>query len=439
LTIKIKDTIKEKGWREILHYYEKENKEIKNLILESKEIKKITGKEPRILCKFDSREDFPQVLAKEGLFILPIKNRFYKILEGDGFQSLDNLPKEDVTVFTSKIGFKLKTSEYGKSESRFLDIAINTGLIEKFTGISPLYLSIRGRKYSPKEGFSFKFGKEIITVRGVQVEVDAGFEGEDAIVLIEAKGARLNSFNIRQLYYPYRFWCTESEKEIINIFFWYEEETDTYHFCQYNFEVEEDYHSIYLEKYRIYKIKQHEVEEVKELSDRMIPQADNLQKVIRLVREVSDGHNNAKRIAERLNFTTRQSSYYRQAAEILQLVTLTTNKIYNLTENGLRLIRANEKEITEILTEQITSIPIVEKILRKTFQQPGNELNIEDIVTLIINQTGLSEATARRRTRTLCKWFKWIEVKVGGIEVKDKSIILNDSERITLDRFFKSL
>ncbi len=61
-------------------------------ILEAEQIKiatlafKTTGeREVRVLCKQDSREDRPNVFAENNLFILPIKNGVYTILQGEGY------------------------------------------------------------------------------------------------------------------------------------------------------------------------------------------------------------------------------------------------------------------------------------------------------------------------------------------------------------------
>lgn len=56
-----------------------------------------------------------------------------------------------------------------------------------------LLLTIRGRKYTPE--ISFKVGKCKIFAKSVQTEVDAGYEGRDKIVLIEAKKYKLNKYD----------------------------------------------------------------------------------------------------------------------------------------------------------------------------------------------------------------------------------------------------
>ena len=56
-----------------------------------------TDKEPRILCKQDTRFDRPDVFVKKGLFILPKKNGIYYILKGEGYVDVPDIttPIED--------------------------------------------------------------------------------------------------------------------------------------------------------------------------------------------------------------------------------------------------------------------------------------------------------------------------------------------------------
>ncbi|MDR2659374.1 MAG: hypothetical protein LBC27_05220 [Spirochaetaceae bacterium] len=61
-------------------------------------------------------------------------------------------------------------------------------------------------QYTPKFDFTAgRFNQKII-VESVQTEVDAGYEGKNQIVLIEAKNSQTKNTIIRQLYYPYRQW-----------------------------------------------------------------------------------------------------------------------------------------------------------------------------------------------------------------------------------------
>ena len=90
----------------------------------------------------------------------------------------------------------------------------------------------------------------------MQTEVDAGYEGENHLVLIEGKNTGVNEVIIRQLYYPYRKWSEEITKaygkKVIPLFF--EKRGFEYMFWMYEFTDEYDYNSIKLIKTRRYII-----------------------------------------------------------------------------------------------------------------------------------------------------------------------------------------
>ena len=114
-----------------------------------------------------------------------------------------------------------------------------------------LVLTIRGRKYTPK--FSFNIGNHLIEVESVQTEVDAGYEGKEQVVLIEAKNSKTSNTIIRQLYYPFRQWQNYTRKKVITLFF--EKNKDTYSIWHFQFKNLKDYNSIELLKTGKFKIK----------------------------------------------------------------------------------------------------------------------------------------------------------------------------------------
>ena len=143
-----------------------------------------SDREVRVIAKMDSREDLPQVLRDKGLFMLPTKNGEYILVKGEGYHDIQ--PAREIEIFTSKLYFELKSAKVGNSEMQHLDYAFNTGLLHHFLGLSdPLYLQIRGRKYTPE--FTFQVGPSNITTSSVQTEIDAGYEGRNLLVLVEAK------------------------------------------------------------------------------------------------------------------------------------------------------------------------------------------------------------------------------------------------------------
>jgi len=134
-----------------------------------------------------------------------------------------------------------------------LDYAYASSLIRTFTNDPSLVLTIRGRKYTPD--FEFCVGKQLIKVSSVQTEVDAGYEGKDQVVLIEAKNFNATNTIIRQLYYPYRQWQEKTKKKVVTLFFDKNHEEDTYSIWQFEFSDPKDYNSIKLVKSGKFKIK----------------------------------------------------------------------------------------------------------------------------------------------------------------------------------------
>lgn len=215
------------------------------------DFKKTNEKEVRILCKQDSREDRPDIFIKNGLFLLPTKNGSYAIIKGEGYVDIPNID-EEVTVYDSKLSFVLETSKVGDSEMQHLDFAYASSLIRTFMSDDSLVLTIRGRKYTPN--FDFYIGNQEISVCSVQTEVDAGYEGEDKIVLIEAKNSKTRNTIIRQLYYPFRQWQLISNKKVYTLFFEKSKTDNVYSIWKFEFTNTNDYNSIQLVESKKFRI-----------------------------------------------------------------------------------------------------------------------------------------------------------------------------------------
>ncbi|MDP1760193.1 MAG: hypothetical protein Q8L01_01930 [Candidatus Woesebacteria bacterium] len=213
--------------------------------------KETSEKEVRILCKQDSREDRPDIFQKRGLFLLPVKNGFYNIIKGEGYIDIPEIKKE-VVIYSSKLDFVPDTTKIGDSEMQHLDYAYAASLIRTFTNDPSLILTIRGRKFTPD--FDFFVGKQLIKVSSVQTEVDAGYEGKNQVVLIEAKNFNATNVVIRQLYYPFRQWQERTKKKVMTLFFDKERGKDVYSIWQFEFSDPRNYNSIRLVKYGRFRI-----------------------------------------------------------------------------------------------------------------------------------------------------------------------------------------
>lgn len=210
-------------------------------------------KEVRILCKQDTRDDRPQVFKENGLFLLPKKNGSYYIIKGEGYVDVPDITTP-IIDYHKQLDFELESSMIGDSEMQHLDYAYANSLIRTFMEDPSLVLTIRGRKYTPM--FNFKVNGFDIETQSVQTEVDAGYEGRNKIVLIEAKNSSATTEIIRQLYYPYRQWSENTNKIVIPVFF--EKRIlngeKVYYIWQYQFSDMNDYNSIRLVKSARYRI-----------------------------------------------------------------------------------------------------------------------------------------------------------------------------------------
>lgn len=380
------------------------------------EIKAISGAEPRIMAKMDTSADLPTVFKKSGYFLLPVKNGKYAIVRGNGFHKLEPQLHAHAN-HVSRIKFNLTTAGRGSSEMQYLDYSFNSGALENVLGITPLYQSIRGREYSKQ--FRFRVNHTEMSVGSVQLEVDTGLEGEDTIVLIEAKMKTPEDFIIRQLFYPYNhFKVVSPAKEIIPVFFTYEPSSKLYNFWIYEFRDPRDYNSIHLKEIRSLSISaEHEVE-ISDIQPKgiiayknLVPQANDLNKVIELVFKVHEGINHYKNVAEYFAFNTRQSSYYREAAEALDLISAEKG-IYRLTDIGRHLVSLPVEERNIFVVELLSDFNLIKDGL--DLLEENGRLDRADLEKIILRRSRLSGSTIPRRVSSLSAWFKWISEATGS-------------------------
>lgn len=388
------------------------------------DIKSITGEEPRLMAKIDRRDELPAVLAEIPSFLLPVANGEYVVVHGDGYHDLERVVDQPAPHI-SRLPFTLTSATAGASETQHIDFAFNSGLVERFAGIGSLFLAIRGRKRAPS--FDFRVGGVPLKASSVQVEIDAGFEAEHHIVVLEGKIGAPSSFHIRQLYYPYRFWQTiVPEKEIIPVFFTYQPDQNLSTFWHYRFRDPEDYLSIELVRAKSFVIQPSRANILPErsvprehsprLAANVIPQADDVRKIIEFPFRVAEGLDRAADIARAYEFNERQSRYYSEAAEAVGLVSSQDGR-YALTETGAAFVRLPVQQRNELLFRQMLRLPVMYEILVELFLRPEKALNRDDIATIISRMSTLKGDTLRRRSQTLLAWLRWVHRSVGVIQV----------------------
>src|SRR5712664_1725239 len=92
-----------------------------------------------------------------------------------------------------------------------------------------------------------------------------------------------------------------------------------------------------------------------------VPQADEIPRVMKLVDLVGQGVRNAASVAEKVGFDPRQSSYYREAAEILGFLDI--QEAYKLTDLGSLFVNSDEITKQRLMICALLGEPIVGRIM----------------------------------------------------------------------------
>jgi len=393
--------------------------------VDASEIRKITGEEPRLMAYIDQEEELPRIFRTFGVFILPVTRRKYVIVKGKGYHKVEPISTpiiEHVAMLPLSV-FQAKEN----TETQCLDYAYNTGLIEKFLETKRLFLGPRGKMVTPM--FEFYVGTSLIRVKGSQIEIDGSYIGDTTVAIVEAKIGIPKTFAIKQLYYPYRTLCIKYVNNNVRpVFFAFDRQEGTYNFWEYGFPKENSFESIELIKQARFKIRAEPLKPedfIKTESDLtpLIPQADDFQKVLEFPVKVGQGITDSKAMAEEFNFTPRQSSYYRQASEMLGLVTMRNNR-YELTDEGRKFIQLSTPERQKMACELLLKHPIMREILQHLIDHPNESVSYDEVTNIIKQKSRLRSTTLLRRTQTIFKWFKWIQQATGIVNVRGKEIWL---------------
>lgn len=393
------------------------------------EIKEASDKrEPRLLAKQDTKDSRPEVFKRHKLSMLPVENGKYVIFKDEAlatYYALEQLFSEIIPEeYHPERNFNgYQTIQTGKitSESQAIDFANMVSLIKTFTNETELFLTIRGRQRS--ENFPVTIPTDhLVEISGVQIEVDAGFESPDKIYLIEAKLGRVENFNIRQLYYPFKDWSVKSTKEIIPIFFVYTNGL----FYIFQFAFGDRYGDLQLIQGKCFTVNEPVKQSVNllhllETTTLEIepgvpyPQANDLDKVIDIITNFRPSNLTDKSaIAEFFDFDKRQGDYYANAAIYLGLLKRgqTRSSEFELTREGIFIANSpNRSQRNFLLLKQLLKKPSFNDVLTLFVRNKYNitSLSTTMLASIIQRHVQLNDTTARRRASTVISWLKWLK------------------------------
>ncbi|MGI6538401.1 MAG: type II restriction enzyme [Caldicoprobacterales bacterium] len=380
-------------------------------------------REPRLMTKFDQKSNLPLLFKENELVILPITRGKYII---GPFKAYESVRYIDTRKISFNIPDYIETLDPQQiySEANAINTVYIGGVIHQILEEEKVYQTISGRMSTGSFDFTINTnnGAFGISINNSQCEIDAGFESPNRLLLLEAKNFRIDDFNIRQIYYPYRLWCNKVKKEIVPAFFTYS--NDVFSFFIYKFCDISNYNSLQLVKQIDFVIEEKPItmediysilKKVKIVEEPEVPfpQANNFYRTIDLLSLLMESELTRDDITANYAFEPRQSNYYADAARYLGLVEKKGNRqnsIYDLTPLGRRIMSKRPRDKILGIVELILQHEVFNKVLRKHLKD-ASPLSIDDIVDIMKDShlyNVREESTFRRRASTVKRWIEWI-------------------------------
>jgi hypothetical protein len=142
----------------------------------------------------------------------------------------------------------------------------------------------------------------------------------------------------------------------------------------------------------------------------LVPQADDMDKILETVEVVSHGHRTFEEIADYIGLVGRQGRYYRKATEILGFTKRSGANYSVLTKLGKEFLEASGLEKRVILQEALLKNPVFIEVVNRLRAAGNNGLGDDDIEDAIISITQTTAGMANRRRASVKSWLKYIKI-----------------------------
>ena len=382
-------------------------------------------REPRLMAKFDHTINLPKIFSDNKLSILPITRGDYVIGNFDAYHKFepDNAPITRVSLPTY---IQSLDSNNISSEAVALNCAVASGIVADFLQDEDIVSTVSGRMGSGTFDFKIINKKSnvphAVQVTNSQIEIDAAYEGVNALTLFEAKRDLSEDFLIRQLYYPFRVWQSRVTKPVRPLFLVYS--NGIYRLYEYAFQEINNYNSLVLIKQKNYSVEDTAIEitDIQAVLKQAIivnepkvpfPQADSFERVINICELLSEQELSRNDVTDQYAFDARQTNYYTDAARYLGLLEKSRDgnlPVYALSSLGRRMLKLNFKQRQLAYCNCILSHKAFRGTLQRYFES-GNMPSTSEIVQIMkcsnLYNVG-SDSTFERRSSTIKGWLNWI-------------------------------
>lgn len=383
--------------------------------------------EPRLLAKIDQSKNLPPIFRENGIGILPLSVTKYllgKFNVFEGIKSSDGSGKKAISKHLPEYIKSVDTQEI-TSEQTVIHAAMLSGILADFLDDEPVLVN-SGRMRTGDFGFQIadrSGGSLPVRVHNAQIEIDAGFETQKSLVLLEAKNRKSVDFNIRQLYYPYRTWQQKIGKPIRNLFISFENKELQIH--EYEFQELEGFSSIRQVKSSFYVFSNPQITESdlikiykdvghSHYSSVHFPQANDFERLIDLVHILANSPRTHNELAEIFGFHGRQAKYYADATLYLGLAEerpgFHGHKLISLSPLGKRISTLDYKERNLCLAQLLLSVDSVASTFRRWTESKSEPTRTEVAAIFDSSRDSLeiSGTTVGRRASTVKAWAAWL-------------------------------
>lgn len=380
-------------------------------------------REPRLMAKHDSYEALPDVFKREHINILPISRSEYVLGDFDPFELFPEHTAAPAQTFPFGTYLTLPLNAI-TSEAAATNALVISGILAAFLQEeTPLVATFNGRAGGGKFTYSIarkNGGRLQLQACNPQIEIDAGFETDTSIVIVEAKNVPHDDFQVRQLYFPFRRYHGQG-KPVRLVFSQYT--GLTYRLYEYAFEDPDTFDSIRLVKQGFYALSDTHItkddlaralhrtrvltSDREDAAEVPFPQADKMDRVISLC-EYLAAHPDGIRTEDaalHLGVTSRQGSYYLAAARYLGLCEQQA-QTYVLTRTAAQILERDYRTRQLFLAAQLFQHQIFHTLFNEmltTDALPTQDRIIEHMTALNVCKPG---KTMQRRSQTVLAWLK---------------------------------
>lgn len=369
------------------------------------QIKKISGREPRLMAKIDFREHIPPVMHKQDMAILAISNGTYRIGRFDPFIDIEPVSIATPSSFAFPGNIITLNPQKLAHESAALDAALVSGILHEVFG-EDVALTIRGRSRSPD--FVFPLNGIDFPISGVQIEVDGGYEGATTVNLVEAKVGPRDNLSVRQLIYPQMAWerVIGKKKTVKTFICFYQEPILRFIPVVYENGVCKADHSNEL-AFILEPIAKLNLGAIKAAPNAAypllgvpFPQADNFDTVLAMFNIVVNEEEISKdSLLLEFDLTMRQITYYSDALKWMGLVDI-KQAIVSITPGGRAIAALSHAEKMKRLAEIIFCEPIFNHVLHK---------RNSEVPASLFERWNIGGTTPERRLKTVQAWVNYFE------------------------------